>query len=135
MTDEKLQMKNNLESTISEQDDQLRHLQQNLDQTEQTLSQRQQQIGDLEAELTETQQKVVEQTQNLQQQEQQLQSFQDQLMKAFHKIRSDEALTEKAMRAMAIAITLLEEQQHVSADGQVQEPRLDDLDRRPQEQT
>jgi hypothetical protein len=49
-------------------------------------------------------------------QEQQARRYQEQLLGAFNKIRSDEQLAEKAKRAMAIAITLLEEQKKVSAE-------------------
>ena len=50
--------------------------------------------------------------------EQQAEAYQDQLMKAFNKIRNDEALADKAKRAMAVALALLEEQKKLSvAEG------------------
>ena len=77
-------------------------------------------VGDLEEKVTEH--------------EQQAKAYEDQLMKAYTKIRSDEALSDKAKRAMAVAITLLEEQKKVSAEGGEQPMREAD-EEQPQDQS
>jgi len=100
-----------------------------LESTEEALDGTRQRAAGLEVELESTRERVSDLEQHVVEHERQAVAYQDQLMKAFTKIRSDEALADKAKRAMAVAITLLEEQKKVSAederssDGDDERPR------------
>ena len=87
-----------------------------LRETEENLRETRARVNSLEIELQGVQDTLGDREQTIAEQEKQARAYQDQLLAAFNKIKSDEQLADKAKRAMAIAITLLEEQKKVSAE-------------------
>jgi DNA-binding response OmpR family regulator/chromosome segregation ATPase len=104
-----------LEANVSGKEHEIGELSQELSVFKQKLEETEEQVRGLEADLQATRERVAEQEQKIKEHEEQATAYQDQLMKAFEKIRNDEALAEKAKRAIAIAASLLEEQKKVTA--------------------
>jgi len=104
-----------LEGKTAAAEQRIAELEDEIGTTQQKLSETKDQLRGREKELTEAHDHIHEQEDVIAEHEKQATAYQDQLMKAFNKIRNDEALAEKAQRAMAVAITLLEEQKKVSA--------------------
>ena len=123
-----------LEGQLTESQQQVEGLSGKLEQTGQDLEGTRQRAAGLEVELESTRERVGDLEQTVSEHERQASAYEDQLMKSYAKIRSDEALSDKAKRAMAVAITLLEEQKKVSAEGGDQ-PRHDADEDQPQDQS
>lgn len=105
-----------LQGQLGDRENQLRSLTDTQRQTEEALRETRAQVNSLEIQLAGLQENVAEREQTIAQQEKQARLQQDQLLAAYNKIRNDEQLADKAKRAMAIALTLLEEQKKVSAE-------------------
>jgi DNA-binding response OmpR family regulator len=123
-----------LEGQLSEGQQKIEGLSGELEQTVQDLEGTRQRAAGLEVELESTRERVGDLEQTVAEHEQQASAYEDQLMKSYSKIRNDEALSDKAKRAMAVAITLLEEQKKVSAEGGDQ-PRHEADEDQPQDQS
>jgi DNA-binding response OmpR family regulator len=91
----------------------LNDLKKKLTDTENVLSDAQQHIQLLHSDLNTSKDTVANQQETIRQQESQAEALKGQLSQVFTKMQNDDALVEKAKRAMAVAITLLEEQKKV----------------------
>jgi DNA-binding response OmpR family regulator/chromosome segregation ATPase len=107
-----------LEGRIRGLDDQVAQLSGDLGRSEEELRAARGEGARLEIELQSTQETLSDREQTIREIEARVASLEGQLLKAFNKIKSDELLAEKAKRAMAIAVTLLEEQKKVAAAGE-----------------
>jgi len=104
------------EESLRETRSRVNSLEIELQGAQETVAEREQTIAEREQTIAGLDQTIAGRDQTIAEQQQQARAQQDRLLAAENKIRSDEQLADKAKRAMAIAITLLEEQKKVSAE-------------------
>lgn len=90
--------------------DAIRSLEQDLGSAKHTIGERDAHIGRLVADVAQRDERIAAQKAEIEDLERQNAGFQEQILKAYQKIKSDEATVAKAKKAMAVALTLLDEQ-------------------------
>jgi CheY-like chemotaxis protein len=106
-----------LERRLLAREDELRAREEELSRTRETLRAREQTVASLEATLGDREARITGQRQELDELERQNTGYQEQVLRAFQKIRADEAIVARAKKAMAIALTLLDEPEQPDAEA------------------
>ncbi len=91
-----------LDAQVAEQLEQIERLRLRLQETDAKLS-------TLTADVSERDGKLAERVQRISELEQESAGYQDQILKAYQRIKSDESIVSRAKKALAIALTLLDE--------------------------
>ena len=97
-----------LESGLGATRERLKAVEGDLAQTQATLRSRDEKIGLMDKELADRAARVAAQRDEIERLEKENGELQEQLLRAYQKIKSDEAIANKAKKAMAIALTLLD---------------------------
>jgi hypothetical protein len=99
---------------VSELEEQLRGEREKTQRNDLTLAELQQALATAKNDIAEREQKLADRQQRIGDLEQESAGYQDQILKAYQRIKSDESIVSRAKKALAIALTLLDES---NADG------------------
>jgi chromosome segregation ATPase len=94
---------------LAEREEDLRHSQTRLAESEAQVASLRQRLAEMVAQLEAAQGRITEKDGQLAQLERENTGFQEQILRAYQRIKGDEALVSRAKKAMAIALTLLDE--------------------------
>ncbi len=94
---------------LGERETDLSHTRTQLAETEATLAGLRQRYGDLSEQIDRAHEEVEERNQRISALENENAAFQEQILRAYQRIKSDEGLVSRAKKALAIALTLLDE--------------------------